>query len=103
MKFIHLPNKDSRFGGMSIGYEPVDKEKKQLFVTFARCSEKDVFNKDKSRKICRGRMENGKFLVVSKTPDQDLYVLLKEQAHRHDLACQEGKESRKRGGLIGRG
>jgi hypothetical protein len=107
MKFIHLPVKDSlgnlaRFGGMSIGYEYADAAKKELFVTFARCSERDVFNKAKSRLICKGRMEKGKFLVLEKPKDVDLYVFLKEKAYIHDLACQEGKGLRQRGGILGK-
>jgi hypothetical protein len=77
-------------GGTTIGYEKVNKDGKLLLVTFARCSENDVFNKKKSRLICSGRFRKGKYVEL-KHDGKDIYETLIKAAITHEETIQAEK------------
>jgi hypothetical protein len=100
MRFFHIRNTNAEGnvlpnGGTTVGYQWVDpKVKDKLFVTFARCSEKDTFLRKKSLLICEGRFRKGKFKVVDKPADVDMYELLHRQAMEHDAEVKAARTAK---------
>lgn len=68
------------------GYDHLSKD--VMLVSFARCSEKDVFNKQKARAICAGRIVKGKFIEVEKN-GRDTYETLQQVIQEHEQKVQE--------------
>lgn len=98
MKFIHIPaaasevyqGRNIAHNGMTVGYEFLDPAKKQVAVTFARCSANDQFNKKKSRWICTGRMEKGVKMFQYELPEEKKpYEFLISKANEYDSKCRE--------------
>ena len=102
MKFFHLriskdglyhrarkPEKElAAFGGMTIGYVPVDKERTKLLVVFSRCSERDRFNRKLALQICLGRFTKGKYIEVNRPQEKDLYEVLINAATAHEQTIE---------------
>lgn len=101
MKFLHLRPRDDhglpkKNGGTTVGYVPL--EDRKLLVTFARCSENDVFNKHKAHLICIGRMAKGVKMVNLIVPEgQHRIDALKDAAAAYEKTILQnyGKEKRK--------
>lgn len=96
MKFFHIRAKHEDgtpkcTGGITAGYEKINDRK--LLVTFARCSERDVFNKAKARLICEGRMRKGvKTLEVIIPEGKDRYQTLLEEATKYEKTFEQKRK-----------
>lgn len=90
MRFFHFrPDPTSRFGGTTIGYERIDTTGNKFVVSFARCSERDVWDRKKSLKICTGRMNVGKCEIVVKPATMDKYEFFCQLVQEHDKKIKE--------------
>ena len=69
------------------GYERINKEK--LLVSFARCSDKDVFVKAKARLICKGRLNAGKCTEVTQEDGKGLYETLILAIKEHEKTVEQ--------------
>lgn len=98
MKFFHIraKHKDGTpkcTGGITVGYERLDNKGRELLVTFARCSERDVFNKAKARLICEGRMRKGvKTFEVVIPEGKDRYQTLLEEATKYEKTFEQKRK-----------
>lgn len=101
MKFFHIRLEqcaqlrylDKPPHAITVGYERVDREGRKLLVTFARCSERDVFSKAKARLICKGRMRKGvKIFEVSIPEGKDRYQILLDEALKHEKTFEQKRK-----------
>lgn len=95
IRFFHN-GKVGQKGGTTVGYLFVDKERNKMLVTFARCSDAknstDTFSKEKSRFICRGRIEKGvKVQLVEKPAGMDRYEFLLGLIADNDKRVKEAR------------
>lgn len=70
----------------AVGYDHVSKD--TMMVSFARCSPKDVFSKEKARAMCAGRLIKGKFIEVNKN-GLGTYETLQRAIREHEQKVQE--------------
>lgn len=96
MRYFYLLNKDEK-GSITlhgphtvVGYERVVDDK--YLVTFARCSERDRFNKKKARLICDGRLRKGKFIETEVPEGMDRYEHFINLAKANEQKIQNTRE-----------
>lgn len=97
LRYFHLPHQSVTGGKVTttIGYHRVEKGSPKLVVTFARCSENDVFSKKKAHLMCEGRMRKGKCELVEIPEGMDKYEFLTKLAMEHDKKVKDARTQKK--------
>ena len=78
-----------------MGYVPYQAEKgarHKLRITFARCSERDVWDKTKAHLICTGRLRVGKFTEINRPKKGQLYRTLIREIKANDQRVKKAYE-----------
>lgn len=76
---------------MTIGYVKVPGNEQKMLVTFARCSERDVWNRQRSIQICLGRFAKGKYSEIDKPENKDKYEVLLTAALSHEKDLEKAR------------
>ena len=99
MKYFYMNRKNpdgsyKRCGGLAIGYfRPQDGK---LLLTFARCSENDVWNNEKARMICNGRLLKGRYKEIAAPEKGALYNTLIKEGEAYEQKVKETYGKRER-------
>lgn len=105
MRFLHLRLKDNSgnilpYGGTTVGYNAIGEGK--FLVTFARCSHKDLYQKDRGRRICISRFNNNIYREVAIPEGGDKYQQFLAAAEEHEIYVANQYKEHKKGAKSGK-